>query len=125
MLSLDLLGSTRRLYSRSHSTGLRLLQLLKATLVLLQPRCTATSKASWVVSPLPDFEEGTIASAGADAYCESRARGGTHRQASNAAVGVAVRLGFRSENFSDAWYEQARSTSQILCPELQPVGLYN
>ena len=66
VLSFELLGSTRKPYSRSHSAGLRLLQLLKATLVLLQPRYVATSKASWVVSPLP-YREGTIACTGGGA----------------------------------------------------------
>ncbi|MBD2025270.1 hypothetical protein [Leptolyngbya sp. FACHB-711] len=65
----------------------------------------------------------------ADTWCESRARGGTLRQASDAANSAAAEyLAGRlpsGRSINSEWLASARETASILCPEYRARGLYN
>jgi hypothetical protein len=66
----------------------------------------------------------------ADAFCEARARGGTRMQANDAANASAasflVSAGLSADDIPyDDLITAADEASQLLCPELQPTGLYD
>ena len=69
----------------------------------------------------------------ADAYCEGRAQGKTHRQAGDYATNAMIEYTTLAELPTDmvmdmidkSWYQQAQAASQTLCPNLQPTGSYN
>ncbi|HIK16730.1 MAG TPA: hypothetical protein IGS53_15800 [Leptolyngbyaceae cyanobacterium M33_DOE_097] len=69
-----------------------------------------------------------VGTAYADSYCEARAQGKTHRQASNDASSVAaeyfVRTGIPDDKLDVEWFQNANEKSKLLCPELQPKGRY-
>lgn len=60
----------------------------------------------------------------ADAYCQARSRGMNDRQSIQTASDIAgeysVMVGMPRSAINEAWYEQARSASVSMCPDLQP-----
>lgn len=64
----------------------------------------------------------------ADTFCEARARGGTKREADEAAVSAMasymVSTGIPSEALSGEFIARTDEISVRLCPELQPTGNY-
>ena len=82
-------------------------------------------------SPTQEYLRGAASTSAfvyGDAYCEARAQGRTHRQASSAARSVTFRalsgLGLSGYTPDNQWFANAHSISQELCPELQPAGRY-
>ena len=62
----------------------------------------------------------------ADAYCESRARGSTHRQAGDNATKVIAPVFVDNDlELTSDWLQLATEYSEKLCPELQPTTRYS